>query len=308
MAYTELCGSKLRAKLGAVLNEGAVSHSPATLPASQSFAKRQMEKMGWSEGTGLGKNRDGRTDHVRVKQREQDMGLGLEKKKVTDMAVEENWWRDSAGGTLAKLQAMKKRNEELKKSKKKDKKSKKSDKKSKKKRKTSDDDEQPLKIKTFTDQELFEATGGARFGMRAQRRAENKWKRTESDMGTGMADLEEKAKKDMEWNGRGSAKVVVSEKPKKRKRSSDDEEGEAVHRVSPIASEDEIKKDDDGDNVDKEERRRKKKEEKKEKKREKKRLKDTKVVSPPASEEEVTQPPTSGEDEKKKKKKRKKGE
>ena len=33
-------------------------------------------------------------------------------------------------------------------------------------------------VKIYTDEELFQATGLARFGMRAQRRAEGKWKRT----------------------------------------------------------------------------------------------------------------------------------
>jgi Pin2-interacting protein X1 len=174
--------------MGAVLNESAASHSPALV--SSSFAKRHLEKMGWKEGTGLGKRRDGMVDHIKIKQREEEMGLGREKELAK--AVGDVWWKDSVGGTLARLQSMKK-----------------GDKKKKKK------DKSEKKIKIFTDEELFAATGGARFGMRAQRRAEGKWKRTES--GQELAELEKKAQASMEWNGRGDAKVVVLEKKKKRK-------------------------------------------------------------------------------------------
>eukprot|EP00567_Pseudictyota_dubia_P012635 CAMPEP_0197454202 /NCGR_PEP_ID=MMETSP1175-20131217/37251_1 /TAXON_ID=1003142 /ORGANISM="Triceratium dubium, Strain CCMP147" /LENGTH=45 /DNA_ID= /DNA_START= /DNA_END= /DNA_ORIENTATION= len=45
MAYTDLSGSKLKRQLGAALNESVAA------PVA-SFAKRQMEKMGWTEGTG----------------------------------------------------------------------------------------------------------------------------------------------------------------------------------------------------------------------------------------------------------------
>ena len=107
MAYTDVCGKKLAAKMGAVLNESATSHSPALLPSHQSFAKRQLEKMGWSEGTGLGKRRDGRSEHVKIKQREDEVGLGREKEKAKEMANQ--WWSDSVGGTLARLQQQKKK-------------------------------------------------------------------------------------------------------------------------------------------------------------------------------------------------------
>lgn len=171
--------------------------------------------MGWTEGTGLGKRRDGTVDHIRIKQREDEAGLGRERE--LHRAVGDVWWKESVGGTLARLQ--------------KNKQSKKKDSK-KKKKKSSKKDE--LTIKTFTDEELFQATGGARFGMRAQRRAEGKWKRTES--GEELALLNEKAAAGMEWNGRGEAKVVVvaaggaagddvdKKDGKKRKRRSTDDE------------------------------------------------------------------------------------
>ena len=63
--------------------------------------------MGWTEGTGLGKNRDGMKDHVKVKQRTDEMGLGREKEMAKEIG--NVWWKDSVGGTLARLQQQKKK-------------------------------------------------------------------------------------------------------------------------------------------------------------------------------------------------------
>ncbi|KAL9185565.1 hypothetical protein ACHAXT_003342 [Thalassiosira profunda] len=219
MAYTDVCGKKLAAKMGAVLNESATSHSPALLPSHQSFAKRQLEKMGWSEGTGLGKRRDGRSEYVKIKQREDEVGLGREKEKAKEMANQ--WWSDSVGGTLARLQQQKK--------KKGDKRGKKD--KRKKSKRTSDSDVSSASVKTYTDEELFAATGGARFGMRAQRRAEGKWQRTES--GSLHSELEEQAKNSMEWNGRGKAQVLVDGEASRKRKSM---EGDSANSISPEAS------------------------------------------------------------------------
>ena len=126
----DLAGSKLRKKLGSSLQESAAA------PVSD-FARKQLEKMGWREGTGLGKKRDGIKTHIRVKKRKEQAGLGTEKAADEKrQASSEEWWKDSLGDTLAKL------------SRKKNKKSS-----SSKKRK-----------RLVTDEELFEATGGIRFG------------------------------------------------------------------------------------------------------------------------------------------------
>ena len=272
MAYSaDLCGSKLRGKLGAVLNESAAT---SLLSSNNSFAKRQLEKMGWTEGTGLGKRRDGMKEHIKIKQREDEMGLGREKMKAVEAA--DVWWKDSVGDTLAKLQKRKSAKDDKKE--KKSKKKKKSDKKERKKH--------------FTDEELFEATGGARFGMRAQRRAEGKWKRTES--GEELSELEKKAKASMEWNGRGNAQVLISKES-----STSSEEGEAdvstSEKNADLSSAPLISKDEDETASIKEEKQSKKKKRKAEKK-ESKRAKKSRTeksdddgvheVSPPVSEEE----------------------
>lgn len=176
MAYSAgLAGSKLRAKLGASLNENV------SAPTSD-FAQNQLKKMGWT-GEGLGKRRQGRASHIKVTKREDNVGLGH-----SDLFQDtQQWWKDSVSDTLAKLS---------------------SEKKKKAKR----------KAKEYTDEELFEATGGARFGMRAQRRATGKWARTESQ----TEDDEREAWERVEWNGRGNAEIKLesdgSGEPKKKKR------------------------------------------------------------------------------------------
>lgn len=191
MAYTDLSGSKLQSKLGAMLNESA------SAPTSK-FAQRHMAKMGWTEGTGLGKNRSGIVSHIKVRKREDEMGLGVEKAAIFEAG---NTWQDSVGATLARLSKGKK-----------DAKSKRKEKKERSKHSSQNTKEVTTgggAAKIYTDEELFMATGGARFGMRAQRRAEAKWARTES--GSELWEEEVKARKRVEWNGLGAAKVLVGD-------------------------------------------------------------------------------------------------
>lgn len=289
MAYTDVCGRKLQSKLGGILNESATSHSPALLSSEQSFAKRQLEKMGWTEGTGLGKNRTGMKEHVKIKKREDAMGLGREKELAKEVA--NVWWKDSVGGTLARLQQQKKDRKKSSNSEKDDKKKRKKDKKKKSKKESLSSTASA--IKTYTDEELFEATGGARFGMRAQRRAEGKWKRTES--GTELAELEEKARKDMEWNGRGSAKVLIEGKTATSKKRKQLEEEEDVKVVSPSMSDEELDA-----ATGEEEKRAKKKRRKLEKESQ-----GLHQVSPLASDEDAEEVVPEDEESKKKKHKKK---
>ncbi len=222
MAYAaDLCGSKLKAKLSSTLNEAS-----AAPISSSSFAAKQMAKMGWKEGTGLGKKRDGIISHIKVKKREENMGLGVEKERTRKLGKEGMWWSSNVSETLMKLQMQNLSDKKKSKKSKKDKKDK--SKASKKKKKTKE-----ITMKVYTDEELFEATGGARFGMRAQRRAEGKWQRTESSQH--LKEWEDEVKNKIEWNGLGSAKVLLNHQSgsassdseetgrrKKRKRLSED--------------------------------------------------------------------------------------
>merc|ERR1712159_114363 len=54
-----------------------------------------MKKMGWEEGKGLGKNNDGITEHVKVKKKDDKIGIG---KKGYDWGNE--WWADSYNSAL----------------------------------------------------------------------------------------------------------------------------------------------------------------------------------------------------------------
>jgi G-patch domain len=188
MAYVEeLSGSKLKSKLGSTLNE-AVAMGP------NRFAQSQLERMGWSSGEGLGKNRQGIQTHVRIQTRDEQVGLG----HVLASSTNDNhgWWNDSMGEIFSKLQQT----------------STKTGKTKKKKKKTKTKTKEKLIMSTsfssnpITDEDLFRATGGKRFGMRAQRKQIGKWARTESNL---SIQEEEEVKKKLEWNGRGQATVVL---------------------------------------------------------------------------------------------------
>ena len=72
-------------RLGSSTNESAGSKVSA-------FAMKQMEKMGWDEGKGLGKREDGIQKHITVKKKDESSGLGLEQAKLDEKSQNENWW------------------------------------------------------------------------------------------------------------------------------------------------------------------------------------------------------------------------
>jgi Pin2-interacting protein X1 len=176
-----LVGKKYMAKLGAMVNESAASEM-------SSFARRHMEKMGWSEGKGLGKEEQGMATYVRVKKREEAMGIGVETLKVEEQ--QNQWWYNAYDKLANKIKiamdsddddvAAKKAKKKLKKESKK--KSKKSKKRARGSDSSSDDDEDAAasenkKFRVPTDEELFAATGGKLFGRRAYGSCNGKLKR-----------------------------------------------------------------------------------------------------------------------------------
>jgi len=202
--FLELAGSKLRSRLSGDVNEGASEG------VTSKFAKRQLEKMGWTEGTGLGKRRSGITTHVKVQKRTDEQG-GLGKSAVDEnLKIGNEWWKSSTGDVLAKLASKNKK--------------KKKDKKNKKEKKK----------KIFTDEELFQATGGARFGMRQGTRQEGKWERTENSKT--LRHQEEVAKTQIEWDGKAAPKIILStgeeQKKKKKKRSREEEDDSEKEKKS----------------------------------------------------------------------------
>jgi Pin2-interacting protein X1 len=239
MAYVnELSGRKLLNKMGGSLNESA------SAPVS-GFAKNMLESMGWKEGEGLGKHGSGIKTHIKAKKREEGQGLGQE--KVATAVAGDTWWNSELEKTLYLI---KQKKELKKKAEKEAKKAKKSKKEKKSKKGGADgggsegsddgsdggdsdtgspvklDIDESLLLQGFvdkglpTDAELFNATGGARLGMRAQRRANGKWKRAE-----GEAIREEEGKVVAEWDGMGKANIV-GKKEEKRKRKAEEKEAE----------------------------------------------------------------------------------
>lgn len=144
-------------KLGTQMNENAASKP-------SNFAMRQMEKMGWTEGKGLGKTESGISTHLTITKRDDSTGLGSEAVEARANDSTETWWHDGFAANLKLLQK-----------KSKGKKSKSGD------SKKNDDGEEQTEAKPSYD-DLFKATGGARLGMRARADQKGKLKRTEDQM------------------------------------------------------------------------------------------------------------------------------
>ncbi|KAG1695967.1 hypothetical protein DVH05_018954 [Phytophthora capsici] len=159
-AAVPLVGKKLMSKLGGMANESAAAEV-------SDFARRQMEKMGWSAGKGLGKNEQGMKSHVKVKRREELQGVGAEKQEVKEQGNQ--WWYNVYDRMASKI-VVDASDEE------KDEKKKKKKEKKEKKRKREE------KFRIPTDEELFAATGGKLFGRRAYGSCKGKLKRDELQM------------------------------------------------------------------------------------------------------------------------------
>ena len=69
-----LLSRKNKHAMSGALFEATAAPPPAT--GDDSFGRKMLEKLGWKEGDGLGKRRDGMADHIRVKQRAAGLGLG----------------------------------------------------------------------------------------------------------------------------------------------------------------------------------------------------------------------------------------
>ena len=80
--------SKARASEAARAAVRDVNERVATGPSA--WAKKLLERQGWSEGKGLGKEEDGMTTHLRVKKKEDNSALGYV--KPPDGAIAQDWW------------------------------------------------------------------------------------------------------------------------------------------------------------------------------------------------------------------------
>ena len=64
------------------------------------FGAKILGKFGWKEGEGLGKQKDGITEAIQIKRREENMGLGKNKNKTV---MNDKWWQDSYDNILKSM-------------------------------------------------------------------------------------------------------------------------------------------------------------------------------------------------------------
>ncbi|KAJ2331346.1 transcription factor, contains a PHD finger motif, partial [Coemansia sp. RSA 2681] len=68
----------------------ALDQDPSSLDKGR-FGFKMLEKMGWSEGKGLGANEDGMKEHVKIKLKTNNFGIGADKKNIRN-------WLENADG------------------------------------------------------------------------------------------------------------------------------------------------------------------------------------------------------------------
>ena len=66
--------------------QGRSNEQFTAAPSRESFGRAMMERMGWSEGKGVGKHEDGMTEHIRAKKRGAE-GLGADRETASTRAT-----------------------------------------------------------------------------------------------------------------------------------------------------------------------------------------------------------------------------
>ena len=70
---------------------------------NSAFGAKILEKFGWKEGEGLGKSKNGITEAIQIKRREENMGLGKTKKEVM---WNDKWWEQSYNNILKDIKPL----------------------------------------------------------------------------------------------------------------------------------------------------------------------------------------------------------
>jgi len=81
------------------MRQSADPNNTAWAKDTSRFGFQMLEKMGWKQGKGLGKEEQGLVDHVKVQQREGNIGIGAEKSTFVCWTVH----RDNFEDLLKKL-------------------------------------------------------------------------------------------------------------------------------------------------------------------------------------------------------------
>ena len=76
----------------------------STKKFNSDFGSKILEKFGWKEGEGLGKNKTGIKETIQIKRREENIGLG--KKKMKEK-WNDNWWENSYNNVLKNIKGEK---------------------------------------------------------------------------------------------------------------------------------------------------------------------------------------------------------
>ena len=164
-----IVGKKMQDKMASSMNESRAA------PMGR-FGAKMLEKMGWKEGDGLGKNSDGMKEHIKIKKREESIGLGADKVALEQSNPAEGWWMDAYSTSIKNMKGNKKKEEKKKEKDKKEKKRKRD-----KNGHDSDSEEASKDLNHPTFDDLFKATGGVRLGMRARGDQSAKFRRTEGE-------------------------------------------------------------------------------------------------------------------------------
>eukprot|EP01017_Pseudomicrothorax_dubius_P050676 TRINITY_DN9635_c0_g1_i3.p2 TRINITY_DN9635_c0_g1~~TRINITY_DN9635_c0_g1_i3.p2 ORF type:complete len:154 (+),score=30.43 TRINITY_DN9635_c0_g1_i3:58-519(+) len=80
-----------------LLASSGVSHKAV----ESEIGMKLLQKMGWNQGDGLGKNRDGIKECIQVKRRDELVGLGTEKKG--EFKWNDNWWEQTFNSAISKV-------------------------------------------------------------------------------------------------------------------------------------------------------------------------------------------------------------
>lgn len=83
----------------------------STKKVESEFGEKMLKKMGWTEGKGLGKNKDGIAECVQQRRREEGQGLGVAEKK--GFKWNDNWWDDVYSSAMKKFKYVKKDKKEV---------------------------------------------------------------------------------------------------------------------------------------------------------------------------------------------------